>query len=447
MQKRRFPLWGGILAGYLAMGRPFAYLGVPPLFISEGYLAWQMLRNRHNWIGQFVDDVLKLEPLSSAIALNLVWGLVEVFRCLYLGRDPIEIFRTFALSYYPIYLLVGIAIGRDWSATQFVRVWKIVLMLYCPYTIFSNIFPDGLGSFTGFPGLSAIMPVTVLALWPYLRTWRLRHVAFLATCYPVIFISGNGRGWMLGLLAGIIMVMVASQMNMVRLALNAVVVLIVLTVIGPYATTPSGNHPLDPVSHAAKMIAAFDTELAANILKKRGYAGEADTIFIAAATAKWRQEIWRGAIHSLNTTELWALGQGGGASLREFVPDHQDVHTPHNFTVFCLYYVGLIGLVVFVLLLTALFLSARGIQDLAFRSMLQGTIAAALLVGLTSDCFETPYAAVPFYLLCGLLLGVGRAMKPRPVVAGLQRSHKVSQGIPARAPVSRNPAFAPRPTA
>lgn len=125
----RFPLWCFMLAGYLSAGRRFVYIGVPPLFISEAYLGWNILRNRGNWLGRFADDVLRFDLLSVAVAANLLWGLVEVFRCLFLGRDPIEVLRTFALSYYPLYLLIGLSIGRELTMPQFVRVENHVLHL------------------------------------------------------------------------------------------------------------------------------------------------------------------------------------------------------------------------------------------------------------------------------------------------------------------------------
>lgn len=448
MKKSRFPLWAWILTGYLSMGRPFAYLGVPPLFISEAYLGWQILRNRHNWLGRFADDVVRLEPLSAAIALNLLWGLVEVFRCMYMARPPLEIVRTFALSYYPVYLLAGISIGQDWTAPQFVRVWKILLLVYCPYTVIQTVYQGAIFNVDlGVAQLCPMMPATILALWTYLRTWRLRNVLFLASLYPIIFVNGTGRAFYLALIAGLVMVVIASGMQIRRILTYAIASLAILTVIGPFVVVSGGRHPLDPLVFVTKIVASFDDTLAIKILETRGYREEADVIVAAVGTAKWRQQIWHGAIHSLDTTELVIMGQGGGASLAEFVPQHAEIHTPHNFVVFCLYYVGVVGLVLYLFLLTALFLKARSIQDSGIRAMLQGIIAATLLVALFSDCFETPYAAVPFYFLCGLLLGVGRAMPSNPMRAGARNLSDKQRLARGTAHVVRNPVFAPHSTA
>jgi hypothetical protein len=405
----RFPLWAFLLTGYFSAGRGFAYLGVSPLFISELYLGWSVLRNRHNWLGRFIDDVLRFELINVAIAVNLLWGIVEVVRCMYMNRNPIEVLRIFALNYYPLYLLVGVSLGQDLSIAQFVRVVKIMMCLYVPYAIASNA-GIRLNIDIGYPGLAPVLPVAMAAIWPYLRGWRWRYVILLGTLYPLFFVVGHGRGGMLGLLLGMAVVAIVSKARIGRMLAIAAGVIVVGLIIGPYIPGPAGQSPpLDPYVYAARLVATFDPHKAEKMLDDRGYHDEAAIIGSNEGTAKWRQQIWTNAIHSLNTTELMLIGQGGGYSMVDLVPDKQDIHTPHNFAVFCLYYTGVIGLVCYCMILIAIFVSGQKIADPVLRTLVPGVLVATLLIASTGDCFETPYGAVPFYLFTGAIFGVARA--------------------------------------
>ncbi len=411
MRVSRFPLWAFILTGYLSAGRVFAYIGVPPLFIGEAFLGWNVLRNRHNWLGKFVDDVIRGEILSLAIALHLLWGVIEVFRCMYGGRPPIDVLRTFAFNYYPLYILAGIAIGRDVPISQFARIWKIVIILYSIYCVLTG-FADSAGVDIGFATLTPLVPVVTAGIWSHLKRWPLRYVALLGSTYPVIFAVGHGRGALLGMVAGLVVVALNSGLNLVRLGMGVVGVTILGMVVGPLIPGPHGQSPpLDPSVHIARLVGTFDPNTAARILDARGYHEEASIIVAAQGTARWRQQIWTNAIRSLNTTTLMALGQGHGASMVDLVPDKQEIHTPHNFSIYCIYYTGWMGLVIFCFFLVALLVRARRIEDRPLRSAMLGVIWSTMMVAVTGNCFETPFGAIPFYLFCGLGLGFAQAAR------------------------------------
>ena len=133
----RFAFWAIVVLGYLTYGRLFAYIGVPPLFIGELYLAWGVIRSKHHWVTRAIDDCLHLRLLPLAIVMHLIWGIVEIVHAVMLNRSIIEVLRVFSFNYYPLYVLLGIAIGRDIPLYRFIQTWKKVVLGYCGYVICS----------------------------------------------------------------------------------------------------------------------------------------------------------------------------------------------------------------------------------------------------------------------------------------------------------------------
>ena len=185
---------------------------------------------------------------------------------MYGGRPPIDVLRTFAFNYYPLYILAGIAIGRDVPITEFARIWKIIVVLYSLYCVLTG-FTEPAGIDIGFATLTPLVPVVTAAMWSYLKQWWLRYIALLASMYPVLFAIGHGRGALLGMVAGLIVVALNSGVNLVRLGLGFVGVTIIGMVVGPLIPGPNGQSPpLDPSVHIARLVGTFDPTTAATIL-------------------------------------------------------------------------------------------------------------------------------------------------------------------------------------
>lgn len=315
--------------------------------------------------------------------------------------------------------------------------------IYAPYATIGYVFFVDQLSFSGLP---AVMPVAVMCLWPYLRDWRPRYIILLAALYPVIYPAGHGRGGFLSLVAGLALVVVASRMSLTRLFAIAATILTFGFIVGPYIPGRQGQAPpLDPVVHTARAVATFDVELAKKMLLARGYTQEWEGMESADGTAEWRKRIWRNAFRSLNTSTLLVFGQGGGASIADLVPGHEDIHTPHNFMIFCLYYTGAAGLAVYLFLLLSVFLASRQVENLRLRALLMGVIASTIVFALVGDCFETPYGAVPFYFLCGIVLGFGRRLSAQLNAEGVAASGRTPARLRNSRRVRENMPFAAQP--
>jgi hypothetical protein len=427
--KSRFPMWLVMICGYLTMGRAFAYVGVPPLFIGELYLGAGMLKNKHNWVTKFVDDVVHLEPMPVAITLHLVWGIAEIFRVLFMGQSPVEAIRTAAFNYYPLYIPLGIAIGRDLSLRQFVSGWKVLCLVYVAYGILFEIFADepwGLPwnpaiVIWNAPTIATLVPVGTLALWPYLRDWKLRHVMTILSLLPLLF--APGRGTFIALLIGLVVVALSSKAHARLIGIGFVTIGGLMFVVGPMLPgLPGRAKSLDPMVNVARVVATVDPDAAYSLLARNGYSDEAEHLRVAEGTARWRQVIWTNAMHSLSTTTLILFGQGHGASLHGLTPDGQELHTPHNFVIYCIYYTGAIGCVIFAFFLLTLFLAARQVQDSSLRALLLSSVLSVMMVAAVGNLYETPAGAIPFYLLFGLAIGIDRRLAQATEPSRLRRS-------------------------
>ena len=249
-------------------------------------------------------------------------------------------------------------------------------------------------------------------MWPLLSGWSLRWIMFPLTMVPMF--SASGRGTILGFLLGLGVVACGSRKRFTFVAAITGSLLLLMMVIGPMIKG-SGDRAenFDPVINVAHIIATFDEDAAYKMLLQRGYLGAADEMLVAKGTADWRKAIWTNAIKSLDTTWLMALGHGHGADVQDLTPDGQELHTPHNFVIYAIYYTGVIGLIVFSAMIITLFFSSWRIPDPSVRLLQMSHVAMMCMVAFVGNMFETPIAAVPFYLLSGVCLGLEEGQKKR----------------------------------
>src|SRR5438309_143211 len=121
-----------LVAGYLCMGKPFAYLGLPwiSLFLGEmvliAFLLFGPRMKQGRWLG-FVRRVQKLRRLKWLLVLSLFYGGVEALRGILQGYPVLTAARDTAFNYYPFFLLIGIWVGLE-GGGFFRRVVKILAL-------------------------------------------------------------------------------------------------------------------------------------------------------------------------------------------------------------------------------------------------------------------------------------------------------------------------------
>jgi hypothetical protein len=239
------------------------------------------------------------------------------------------------------------------------------------------------------------------------------------------------------LLAGAAGVGSISIKRMEMVVASGLAMLILVSVVGPYLPGEDGRaENLDPLLVVARLVSTVNPELGRWMLVQRGYTETAKEMQSAQGTAEWRQAIWHNAVDSLDTTGRVLMGEGFGASLAELTPDGADIHSPHNFVIYSLYYTGAIGAGFFLLMLMSLFARVRHVVHTDLRLMLMGAVVAMVMVGAVGNMFETPFAAIPFYLLVGVGIGVDEGelqVRRERLLAGLARLETRRIGEPTAA--------------
>ena len=222
------------------------------------------------------------------------------------------------------------------------------------------------------------------------------------------------RGAFLGLAAGLGIVALQSGRRLLLVGKMVAILGGFLILVGPFIPAQEGRaQTLDPIVNVARLRATFDEEGAYKMLATRGYQQEADNMLIASGTASWRKAIWTNAIHSLNSTTLMYLGQAHGTSLVDQTPDGVDITTPHNFVIYAIFYTGGVGLALFCLMLLSMVLSSQRIVIPELRALALASIFMMVILAVVGNMFETPPAAISFYLLGGVCIGLGRGEEAR----------------------------------
>ena len=77
--------------------------------------------------------------LPLTILFTILWGVLEVARPVLEGKPIIEAFRTCAFNYYPMFILIGMGIGRNLFLADFVRFFKRFVVLYAIYGLVAAV--------------------------------------------------------------------------------------------------------------------------------------------------------------------------------------------------------------------------------------------------------------------------------------------------------------------
>jgi len=406
-------MWAVLVGGYLFFSRDFAYIGIAPLYIGEAYLGYSILQNKRNWISRFIGDSMQFRLLPLAISLHLSWGIIEVARSMMLHRSLMDSMRTAAFNYYPMYVVVGITVGATLQYPYFIRVVKGLAVAFAIRSLFFLINVE-----VGQVALDSVTAVFLLGIWSELKAWKWRYLILALNLFPVFFGGTHGRSGTLALAGGIIAVALSSRKQLVSWSIFGSAAFMLLMLIGPKIPGPAGGAPpLDPVVQIARIVASDHPDFAIKMVKWRTggavtgpYQDEIDNLINARGTAAWRQEIWRRAVGSLKTTTLQLLGKGEGISIQDLTPDGQDIHSPHNITIYCIYYTGYIGMMIFGLLLFAMWRAGRMLEHPVLRRLYSAAFWCTLMGAITGNCLETPFGAIPFYLFQGVVIGLDQKL-------------------------------------
>lgn len=418
---------GFLLVGYLCMKRTFAYLGVPPLFVGEIVLGTFLLLKPRVALGTWAASLLRSSPLNAlglALLAFVLYGTWQVGRGVTGGHPVVDTLKYFVFNYYPVYVFLGlwIALHEPDRLRRLVRAiaWcnGIYGLLYIvALRHVAALLPGTEQPLFSPPGGGAVAILGLLCLERDLRAvWLVLILNVVVTLAWQVRAEwlGLGLGMLVwGFLTGRLGRVVG--IGMAGLAVLGLLELADINLVGRTGSEVSLSETL------ARAIAPIDLDLALQLSPNAAF---------HAGTAEWRElwweQIWR-SVHATSMRE--AFGHGYGFDLFGLAPavvragQAEEIRTPHSVFYYALGYTGWVGVLMFAILQAAvLHLLLR-----SWRRAGQPVGVAWWVMGLSmalfEESFETPYKAIPLYLLLGMAMAAGlRPAQPGAAARGRSRS-------------------------
>jgi len=404
-----------LILGYLSLSRAFAYLGIPAwnVFIGEAVLALLVLcgpkmgHSRWPWLSR------KFPALRSFLILYglfLGYGIVQVFRGIELGNPPLMALRDLCFNYYAVYFFLGLWAG-----------------LKRP-----DLLPKLLRGFAWFNGIYGTLYIVVLNsvywFWPGLADETVPVQIFAQPIYSFVALLGLlayekdlWGSWYLLLLNGFVMLGMQIRTEWLALAVGVIVwcvatrhgkrvlqagVVLTCMLMLMYITDlrlPGPELRGGGDISIRQLVDRAASPFRSDISDQRAAAGVGE-VETQEATFVWRTVWWFAIWNSVHADTRTALfGHGYGFPLGDLVPylEGEFIRTPHNEFFYALGYTGWTGVALF-------FLFQFGILRLVWRASRTtgqwfGVVywAAMMTFGLFFPLGETPYGAIPFYLITG----------------------------------------------
>lgn len=399
-----------LVVGNLSLGRSFAHLGVPPLYIGEASLAFYLLLRWRLLLTTWMGALVRPEPLTALIwllTLSGIYGLIQCYRGIDAGHDRMSALQNVTFHIYPLFLFFGLETGmrhRDFT----LRLVRLLAWVHGLYGFFFMAvwlpqmgLPEDLNpeeaSLFGDPVGSAIVLLGLLTLE---RRWSRIWMPLLLNLS--VLLALQVRAEILGLVIGLLLwsFLTGRFLQLCGLALIGIALLLAAAAVDLRISSPgTRGGELSAQALVGKLIAPFDSRAA------QAYKRDAD---VDSETVEWRTGWWRvlwRMVHKTPERTWFGLGYGFAIwDVHPLAPLETKVRSPHNVFMYALAYTGWVGVALFATIQAAL-------AWLLYRAYRVGgqpfglCLWALLLVkGSFENFFEAPFNAIPFYLLIGLVL-------------------------------------------
>jgi hypothetical protein len=313
-----------------------------------------------------------------------------------------------AFNYYSLYLVLGIWLGASdprllrrfalpvsWAHGVYGVLYVVLLNDITINPALIGERPTGVPLF-GQPTAAALMILLLLCFEPNLKRSVL---PILLNAFVLLGVQVRAEWLGFGLAMGCFAVL-AGQVR--RFAVIAAVLVGLLTISALLDLRLPGlegrGGEVSARGVVGRALASVSPELASGLI---------DDAESFKGTIEWRQEFWSAIWRDINhtTDRKFLLGNGYGFPITELVTHvEQGVRTPHNVALYALVYGGWTGLVTFAAFQLSLLLALwvayrRGSGPFGMCFWLLGMSLASF-----GNLLETPFGAIPFYLLCGVSL-------------------------------------------
>lgn len=408
-----------IAAAYLIFGRTFAYVGVTGLYPGEILLLVTSF-GRYGWIRVYLTNIRLRPALACSVLLFMIWGCCEATRGYLSGYPPLDIVRGLPTHYYPILIFAGLSAGRFLSVSRLKSYYFWLTIATGLWDAATTIVLNR-GDTTGLPWAPDVYifsgsPLPPFCILMYLSLSVRLTWTFIMACAPsVIALLIGGRAALLGAIGGfaVLTFRPARFRFVAQLTLLSLVIIVVWVGFSSLLPDLGGRTGrATPTLIWARLLTIVDPNQAAAIVE--GTDADVSALMTDAGDADWRRALWVATLDSLTSTKDWIIGHGLGPVLGDLLPGAEgagyghDLRTPHNFAIYLLGYTGLVGCVLYLLLLIAMMAEIVMCPSSLVKDATLAAGASIIVMALAGNLLETPFGAVPAYTSIGVLLAVAQ---------------------------------------
>lgn len=420
----RFAGWlGWVLLGYALLGRAFAYVGVPPLFIGEITLAFglvALLSSRS--LGRFLRV-----PAAQLLVLLMAWCAACTLP--HVGAYGFDAFRDAVLWGYGLYAVAVAAVLiedpyrlRDLLVryqrfvTIFASLIWIVFLLYAMFASELPKMPGGSAPILAAKGGDILVHLAGVTAFILVGMARPRWPVLLGLGLSIGATIISNRGGMVAFTLAMITVLVLRP-RLVRFGKAVYVALFLLALLGLL----NPRYQID--GHRTLSLEGLWTNVTSVF-------GRTDASHLEG-TKEWRLLWWEKIVSYTFGGDFFLMGKGFGINLADAdgfqVEGDRSLRSPHNGHLSFLARAGVPGFLLWLLVQAAWgfsilrrALAARRAGDQAWQGIFAFLLAywLAFLVNATFDVYlEGPMGGIWFWCVFGVGLAALHVHRHHPEVA------------------------------
>ncbi|HKT46789.1 MAG TPA: O-antigen ligase family protein [Candidatus Acidoferrales bacterium] len=403
-----------LLLGYLCLGRSFAYVGIPAwsLFISEVGLVLFVVCGPNLRGETWPWSALKEPALKRFVLLYglfLGYGILQIAHGIAAGNPAFTAVRDLTFNYYPIYLLLGLYAGMQ-QPQALPKLLRGFAWFNGIYGISYLLYLNRIEWFV--PGVSTdISPVPVFAqpIYSFIallgivayekKLWRSWHLlAMNAFVMLGMQVRTEWFAFALGVATWFIVTRQGKRLFQTAGIFAAVFALMYITNLSLPGPEGRGGGEISVRQLTERALSPFQADVS-DMKAAEGIGAETQESTFVWRTVWWLM-IWD-TVHSRRSTEIWGFGYG--YPLGDLVPylSGEFIRTPHNEFFYALGYTGWIGVVLFFVFQSELARLLWHVNRSTHDPMGLPFWVTMMAYGMFFPLGETPYGAIPFYLIAG----------------------------------------------
>jgi hypothetical protein len=438
-----------ILCGFVLASRSFAHFGVRPFYIGEIAFAALLVGRPRAILKPWLTSLAvpsQTTAFSWCLTISLCYALLESLRGILAGPFVMQTAEIMAFWVYPLWFFVGAWVGLRHAdlltrfLVPFAWLHGVFGLVYIKF-LAPEIQAHAYHASTQVDWFSVPIGAAILLLALVAFEHNPRRAAIPMILNVMVLIGMQRRAeWFALVVALLLWAVLAGRIK--RIMIFGFVLMIPLLVgLIPGVRFPSPSLRGEDISTydiLGRVISVFDQSSAAKLT---------DNAEGHAATATWRSDFWRGIwteVHSSPATAVFGLGFDFPLwTLHADDLTDSPVRTPHSIFMFVLGYSGWLGVLIFAALQAALGRTMWRTYRVTGEPFGFCLWVLAVAWGLFDPLFETPFGAIPMYMLMGL------SMAPAISAAANSLRPKLAHGVNSSLlqkprhgnPLTRKPGF------